>query len=315
MPAAVRLGDVNSAGGAVLTASANVTINGKPAATVSSLISAHPPCPRGGIHCAATIVTGSNSVLVNNKPLAYVGSLCSCGHTMATGSPSVQVGLGGSGAGVAAAGTETVAGVRIYRDPFVPENRQAVEAAAGPEASGKDDPGEDILASKVSCEQFGAKLTDANYNARISRHYTLANLSIRAIFPHRIQAQHGLTEGDIACNLANLATRVLDPVRDRFPGFNVNSGFRQAKNRSDHETGCAVDIQWPGLRMTELLARCVWVRDNIPGCYQIIFERPRGMSGSGWMHVAYRTGQRAAGTRFTLTFLGGSSYVPGFVTT
>jgi len=315
MPAALRLGDINSAGGAVLTASANVTINGRPAATVTSLISPHPPCPKGGIHCAAVIVTGSSTVLVNNKPLARVGSRCSCGHSMVTGSFNVQVGQGGSGAGIAATGTETVAGTRVYSDPYVSANRQAVEAAAGAEASQKDDPAPDILVSRVSCEQFGATLTDADYAARISKYYTLANLSIRAIFPHKIQAQHGLTEGEIACNLANLANRALDPIRDKYPGFNVNSGFRKQKGRSDHETGCAVDIQWPGVPMSELRNRCEWVRDNVPGCYQIIFERPAGMGGTGWMHVAFRDGKPAPAGRFVMTFLGGNNFVTGLVTT
>lgn len=304
MPAAVRLGDLNIAGGIVLTASTNVTINGRPAAYTTSLISPHPPCPKNPIHCAAVIILGSTSVVVNGKPLAYVGSICSCGHPMATGSSNVQVGLGGSGSGVAAPDTEIVAGVKVFRDPYVAENRQPVEAAAGEQATQKDDPAPEIQGTKISCEQFSATLTDSDYNAKISKYYTLANLSIRAIFSHKIRAQHGLTEGDIACNLANLANRVLDPIREKFPGFNINSGFRQGRDKSDHETGCSVDIQWPGLSMTELKSRCEWVRDNIPGYYQIIFERPNGMSGRGWMHVAYRRGEKAPGDTALLTWKG-----------
>lgn len=94
MAAAARMGDKDSSNGTIIgSASADVIINGQPAAIVGSVDAPHAPYGRKHPpHHAATIVDGSSTVIVNGKPLARVGSKLSCGHTIAGGSPDVDIG-------------------------------------------------------------------------------------------------------------------------------------------------------------------------------------------------------------------------------
>jgi uncharacterized Zn-binding protein involved in type VI secretion len=82
-------------GGGLITKGDNsVLINGRPAATPTTLVTPHPPCgPKGRIHCAATTAGGSRSVLVNGKPLLTSGDkdICKHGRSM-SGSKNVIVG-------------------------------------------------------------------------------------------------------------------------------------------------------------------------------------------------------------------------------
>lgn len=45
-----------------------------------------------GVHGATTVTGGSSSVLTNNKGTARVGDSLGCGHAIATGIDSIQVG-------------------------------------------------------------------------------------------------------------------------------------------------------------------------------------------------------------------------------
>lgn len=216
---------------------------------------------------------------------------------------------------------EVVDGTLIYRDPYHPKNVKPVLDAVFSDSTPsireistvtvidqEDDP---VQANTiVNCSDFSDSLNQSDYSRQISNHYTLGNLSIGAVFPHRIVAQNGLEEGQIACNLKALATNVLDPIRDHFGGsFNVNSGFRQRRNgRSDHEYGQAVDIQFPGYSRAQTLEAAKWIRDNIPAYKQVIFENMG--SGGGWIHVSYAN-SRGANSKDVLTTSNGRSYSTG----
>jgi uncharacterized Zn-binding protein involved in type VI secretion len=94
MPGAVRIGDVNSAGGAAIGSGASsVIINGRAACLVGTSVTPHPCCGRPGcaIHCAAKTTLGSMSVIAENKPINYVGSPDTCGHSRANGSNDVII--------------------------------------------------------------------------------------------------------------------------------------------------------------------------------------------------------------------------------
>jgi uncharacterized Zn-binding protein involved in type VI secretion len=94
MPGAVRIGDVNSAGGAAVGIGASsVIINGRPACLIGTSVTPHPCCgaPGCGIHCSAVTTLGSMSVLAENQPINYVGSPDTCGHTRANGSFDVLI--------------------------------------------------------------------------------------------------------------------------------------------------------------------------------------------------------------------------------
>ena len=96
MPAPVRIGDPNSAGGiAIGTGASSVLINGRPACVPFTSVTPHPCCGARGCakHCAARTTLGSTKVFVEGKPLIYVGSPDSCGHPRALGSTNVIIGI------------------------------------------------------------------------------------------------------------------------------------------------------------------------------------------------------------------------------
>ena len=97
MPGAVRIGDVNSAGGAATGAGAvSVFINGRAACLVGTSVTAHPCCGAPGCnkHCNAKTTKGSPSVFAENKPINYVGSPDTCGHVRQNGSTDVMIPAG-----------------------------------------------------------------------------------------------------------------------------------------------------------------------------------------------------------------------------
>ncbi|MCC8395690.1 PAAR domain-containing protein [Paraburkholderia sp. MMS20-SJTR3] len=84
---AARKGDAIKHGGAVVTGSPSVFINGLPAALVGL------SCAVCGLHPSAqAVVLGSSSVTINSLPAAFAGCLASCGSPIATGSMDVLIG-------------------------------------------------------------------------------------------------------------------------------------------------------------------------------------------------------------------------------
>jgi uncharacterized Zn-binding protein involved in type VI secretion len=87
MFSAARKGDAIGHGGAIVSGSPSVTINGIPAALTgisSASCTLHPS--------AQAVVAGSASVFINNVPAALVGATTSCGAPITTGSPDVLIG-------------------------------------------------------------------------------------------------------------------------------------------------------------------------------------------------------------------------------
>lgn len=94
MPAVVRKGDANSAGGIATSGSADVLVNGRGVVPPGTSVTPHPCCgaPGCGIHCAASTSGGSATVFANGKPIILVGDSDTCGHPRAQGSPNVFIG-------------------------------------------------------------------------------------------------------------------------------------------------------------------------------------------------------------------------------
>lgn len=95
MPAVARKGDpgtVHCTGYNIATGSADVLVNGRPAARRGDSSTAHKlpgsPCPTH----TSTIAIGSGSVFVNNRPLARVGDGLSGCTSIAAGSGDVFAG-------------------------------------------------------------------------------------------------------------------------------------------------------------------------------------------------------------------------------
>lgn len=158
--------------------------------------------------------------------------------------------------------------------------------------------------------------THPNYDHQLSTNFKLSSLSVRATFPHAVQAQNGLTEPQIVCNLQALCENVLEPLLVQYPGFAINSGFRKRQNgRSQHEKGQASDVQWSGVSYDDLFNRAKWVRDNIK-FDQFIFEHGREYKeASGrtvstvWFHFSWNS----TGNRGKVTTMHNGKYRTGLV--
>lgn len=79
------LGSKHSHGGTIITASPNVTVNGKPVARKGDAAN----CP---IHGTVTIVGGSLKVTANGRGRARIGDALSCGAVIVDGSTNQDVG-------------------------------------------------------------------------------------------------------------------------------------------------------------------------------------------------------------------------------
>jgi len=124
-----------------------------------------------------------------------------------------------------------------------------------------------------------------DYDAKISPNFRLRDVSIGAVFAHKIKEQRGLSQNDIVCNLQNVAINILEPLKAQFPNTKINSGFRGTPSVpggvSQHEKGEAVDIQFTGFTPSEYLEASKWVRANLP-FDQFIFEH----GNSIWFHIS-----------------------------
>ncbi len=94
MPAVVRRGDINSAGGAAVQGARSVVANGRAVVQPGSPVTPHPCCGAPGcfMHCVARTTGGSGSVIAEGKPVILVGDSDTCGHTRIQGSPDVIAG-------------------------------------------------------------------------------------------------------------------------------------------------------------------------------------------------------------------------------
>lgn len=95
MPKATRLGDNDTghdacAATALITASADVIINGKGAGRVGDSYAPH-GCVTHPEH-SGVIASGSASVFINGKPAGRIGDAVSCGGSVAVGSNNVIIG-------------------------------------------------------------------------------------------------------------------------------------------------------------------------------------------------------------------------------
>lgn len=100
------------------------------------------------------------------------------------------------------------------------------------------------------------KVTSLPGNYKLSPNYTLDNMwRTVAVSPgkHPIQAQAGLTYGQIVYNLQALALNILEPVKALYPKMVITSCFRhvQGNPKSAHPAGLAVDMQFPGIPKSE----------------------------------------------------------------
>lgn len=142
--------------------------------------------------------------------------------------------------------------------------------------------------------------------ARLSRHFTLAELLVTSRANFR-QAQAEAASAPVTLGaLGALARTILDPIRDHVGGpVRVNSGLRcpalnaatpGASKTSQHVRGEAADIAVPGWTDAQLRDLWAWIAFESGLPYgQCIYEDKRpGEDGGAWIHVSLGAPRRKA---------------------
>jgi uncharacterized Zn-binding protein involved in type VI secretion len=260
----------------------------------------------------SVLSAGAPAVFANFQEVARIGDEYTSDNTITSGSSNVfagnEVPIPPNVKG------EFIDGVFIPDNPYQYFHASRVIREAGLNAT-NDEPGEErvdfTLREKftpspgapadltpasvdtgvpIDCGNFITNPID--YNQKLSDNFTVRNFSIGAVFPHSIVPQGGFDVSGILCNLKGLAENILEPLRQQYPGFRINSGFRRGSGTSQHNRGQACDLQWPGLAPAGYTPIAEWMRDNLP-FDQLIFEHGKSI----WIHVSYNrtlTKQRGA---------------------
>ena len=124
----------------------------------------------------------------------------------------------------------------------------------------------------------------------LSKNFTLEEL-VKSETALRLNIPNIPTKAEIE-NLRVLCEKILQPIRDKFGGVKINSGYRcPAVNKaaggsktSDHMTGCAADLEIPGMANYDLAS---YISQNFRFTQVILEFYTRGIPDSGWVHVSY----------------------------
>lgn len=131
---------------------------------------------------------------------------------------------------------------------------------------------------------------------QLSDNYSLAQLSSSQMAPVKIVPQHGISVGELVCNLKHVAVNILEEVRKYYPEINVTSGLRRSgagqamdKNKtniSQHEKGMAVDLQFgPQYSVSDYYGIAKDLANKID-FDQIILEYSNNLR-TCWVHISY----------------------------
>ena len=129
----------------------------------------------------------------------------------------------------------------------------------------------------------------------LSKYFKLADLT--SGYSRKLIPQNGLTEAEIFCNLKALAINVLDPLKARYPGMRINSGYRRpgdapgSSTKSQHNKGEAVDISFSDVSDWEgMYQRALEVQKLVP--YDQMMLEYTSSSRTGWIHISFSQKQQ-----------------------
>jgi hypothetical protein len=247
--------------------------------------------------------------------------MAQCGAIIITGSGDVNQGTGSGGAATAAAERDAATlddtpdtddGLAVSGGGGSPSlyqrgrSRALVGDPPGNPITENDTPPPPTTETPTDC----ASITSENVTPQfpLSPNFTLGSLSTQATFPHTVVAQSGLTIAQIVCNLKALAENICEPIRSRYGVIRITSGFRAGNGNSQHGTGQAVDIQFPGATLDAIWERAQWVKDNIPFDQFILEYLTTGTGGRPWFHLSF---SRTSNRRQVLTAAHPGRYEPG----
>ena len=142
-------------------------------------------------------------------------------------------------------------------------------------------------------------MDDISDRTRLSTHYTIRDLTTGVtVRPgvHSIRPQNGFDVKGIACNMQALCDNILEPLREEFGQFRINSAFRTGSAKSQHNKGMAVDIQEPSWSNQKLFEVAEWALQNLP-VDQLIVEHGNNV----WLHLSFdRTKSSQRGQALTM---------------
>lgn len=131
-------------------------------------------------------------------------------------------------------------------------------------------------------------------NFQLSKHFTLDKVSSKAaVSNYPVQAQLGLSYGEIVFNLQGIALNILEPVLALYPNMFVTSGFRTAANSStlsDHPRGKAVDMQFRGVSRIEYFEIAKRLAENL-NYDKLLLEYKTYGTGMPWIHISFDVNQ------------------------
>ena len=149
----------------------------------------------------------------------------------------------------------------------------------------------------------GGKITG---NIKLSDNYILDDFFSNAKYPRKLsqfiaypRSLKGgtgvISQWDIIQNYRCLCLNILEPLRERYPGFRINSGFRH-DTKSAHRYA-AVDIQWGFAdNRKKMIEIANYIATSLPKCDQILLETASGKTA--WIHIGWvlYNGQKRSGT-------------------
>lgn len=139
---------------------------------------------------------------------------------------------------------------------------------------------------------MSGRLTD---NIRLSDNYILRDIvktaygeqrNVSDIRDYRRGGRVVFTKWEIVQNYRCLFLNVIEPLRERYPGFVINSGFRETDSAHGY---AAVDLQWRNYMSNrrKMIEIATWIVNNF-STDQVLLERGSASSNTAWIHIGYK---------------------------
>ena len=174
-------------------------------------------------------------------------------------------------------------------------------------------------------QSYGTQSCATDAMIIISPNYNLANLSCASILPQgsipapgntKTHPTYGaLSREDIIKNLTALAINVLEPIKKAYPTMFVTNAYRNDGNKSQHEAGMAVDLQFTDIagsiadQNAQIVPRAQAIKELLGTRFdQFLLEFKTTGSYRPWIHISYREGKNRNDLR---TFLNDKTALNG----
>lgn len=303
----VRIGDPISCGDSMANGSPTVYANSIPVSRLGvDLTAGHcfSPTPIN----AASITVYANNIPVNRigdpiEPHCCPGAGCHGGNASG-GSPNVyatditmgdinaitsdkmmieQDGQGDDAVAVANIKKQKASGLVTQQQIDRGNNAMATK-------TDNEEPTQKTEPTKVDCDDC-KKSVNIDDSFSVGGQYTLRDVTLAIVFPHKVVDNAGLSACEIACNLKKLVTNCWIPIKNKYPNAFITSSFRPGSGNSQHHKGQAMDIQFKGAVKADYFAIAQWIKDNI-AYDQLLLEYKTTGTGMPWIHISFSSSNR-----------------------